>query len=243
VQSELFGHVKGAFTGAVESRRGLAQEAHGGTLFIDELDAVPSDTQVLLLDLVQERRIRAVGADVFQSVDSRFIAATNHAIQEALNQQSIRRDLYHRLAHCVINLPPLRERKEDIMPLAEGVLAKLSETDSVRVSGFEDGVELALGDYSWPGNIRELQGVIESAAYRAQFRGRSSVRREDLQLQGFQLDKSDSPLPSPRSFHEQVEAFKRDLVRHALEASGGNQAQAAAMLGIDRGTIRRMISE
>jgi DNA-binding NtrC family response regulator len=242
VQSELFGHVKGAFTGAMDSRRGLAQEADGGTLFIDELDSVPSDTQVLLLDLVQERRVRAVGSDSVQSIDCRFIAATNKPIQEALAQHMIRRDLYHRLAHCVINLPPLRDRIDDIMPLAEGVLARLSERDAVRVSAFERGVEQLFRSHSWPGNIRELQGVVENAAYRAQFKQRSCIVEEDIQLNSTLVDGVVRSTPLSRSFHEQVEAFKRDLIRHALEAAGGNQAQAAATLGIDRGTIRRLIS-
>ena len=115
VQSELFGHVKGAFTGAVDARRGLVQEADGGTLFIDELDSVPSGTQVLLLDLIQEKRVRSVGADRFNSVDCRFIAATNQPIDVALSQHRIRPDLYHRLAHCVITVPALRQRRDDII--------------------------------------------------------------------------------------------------------------------------------
>jgi DNA-binding NtrC family response regulator len=114
VQSELFGHTKGSFTGAVENRRGLVVEADGGTLFIDELDAVPAETQVKLLDLVQEQRIRPIGSDVYQKVDCRCIAATNRPIQEALDSGLIRRDLHHRLAHCVISIPPLRERLEDL---------------------------------------------------------------------------------------------------------------------------------
>lgn len=243
VQSELFGHVKGAFTGAVGSRGGLVQEADSGTLFIDELDSVPSETQVLLLDLVQERRVRAVGSDVFHDVDCRFLAATNQPIEQALAQQLIRKDLYHRLAHCTITVPALRDRLEDVMLLAEGILSRVCERESLRVGAFDGGVEEVLKSHPWPGNIRELQGVVESAAYRAQFKGRSSILRDDIQLQGASTGRVVQRALTELSFHEQVEAFKRDLIRHALEASGGNQVQAAAALGIDRGTIRRMLSE
>lgn len=243
VQSELFGHVKGAFTGAVESRKGLVQEADGGTLFIDELDSVPSETQVVLLDLIQEHRCRAVGSDIVQQVDCRFIAATNQPIDQALAQQRIRRDLYHRLAHCVIQLPALRDRIEDVMPLAEGFLARLAERESLRVGAFESGVAEVLRAYAWPGNIRELQGVVEHAAYRAQFKGRSSIVRDDFPLNLGVSDQGARSDQTTGSFHDQVEEFKRGLIRHALEAAGGNQVQAAARLGIDRGTIRRLLSE
>jgi two-component system response regulator GlrR len=240
VQSELFGHVKGAFTGATDSRNGLAQEADGGTLFIDELDAVPSGTQVLLLDLVQERRIRPVGADRFHAVDCRFIAATNQPIADALAQQRIRADLYHRLAHCIITIPSLRERVEDVGPLAERALARVSERESLRVIGFEDDVVDVLRGYTWPGNVRELLGVVEHAAYRAQFKGRARIAREDVQARLVSGTSPTSVSKEEGSFHEQVESFKRTLVRHALEVTGGNQAQAAERLGIDRGTIRRL---
>jgi two-component system C4-dicarboxylate transport response regulator DctD len=243
VQSELFGHTKGAFTGASESRRGLAQEAEGGTLFIDELDSVPSDTQVLLLDLVQERRVRPVGSDEFHNVDCRFVAATNVPIEDAVTRHLIRKDLYHRLAHCVIAIPPLRERLEDVIQLAGNALSRLCERESLRVSAFERGVEDVLRSYSWPGNIRELQGVVENAAYRAQFKGRLSIRVEDIQLHVSPQDRVVQRVAAAPSFHEQVEVFKRELIRHALEASGGNQVQAATALGIDRGTIRRILAE
>jgi DNA-binding NtrC family response regulator len=243
VQSELFGHVKGAFTGAVESRKGLVQEADGGTLFIDELDSVPSETQVLLLDLIQERRARAVGSDSIQQVDCRFLAATNQPIDEALAQKRIRKDLYHRLAHCVIYLPTLRDRIEDVMPLAEGFLVRLAERESLRVAAFDSGVEEVLCAHAWPGNIRELQGVVEHAAYRAQFKGQSSITRDDLPPHLRSSGQATHSGQTAGSFHEQVEEFKRGLIRHALEVAGGNQVQAAARLGIDRGTIRRIISE
>ena len=242
VQSELFGHVKGAFTGASESRQGLIQQADGGTVFIDELDCVPSDTQVLLLDLIQERRIRPVGSDRFREVDCRFIAATNRPVQEAITQQLIRTDLYHRIAHCVIFIPPLRERGQDIMPLAERELARICERESLGVSVFDSDVPDFMRSYQWPGNVRELYAVVEHAAYRAQFKGRGNISREDLQCRVSLPGNDCRRAEIAESFHEQVEAFKLSLVRNAVEATGGNQVQAAERLGIDRGTVRRLLA-
>jgi DNA-binding NtrC family response regulator len=240
VQSELFGHRKGAFTGAVESRRGLVIEADKGTLFIDELDAVPSDTQVLLLDLLQERRVRPVGADSFSTVDCRFIAATNKPIDEALSSQTLRQDLYHRMAHCVIELPPLRSRKEDIDELVRAALSQVQKQESLNV--FEcspDALEL-LQQYDWPGNVRELVGVVQVSAHRAQFRGRSFISSEDLTIRMSEHSKGDETPARQGDFHAQVESFKRKLIAEALVDSRGNQVQAAQALGIDRGTIRRL---
>lgn len=245
VQSELFGHTKGAFTGAVESRRGLVLEADGGTLFIDELDAVPKDTQVLLLDLVQEQRIRPVGADGYQRVQCRFIAATNKPLDEVLSQGLVRKDLHHRLAHNVITMPPLRERRDDIPMLASAVLQSLREREALNVFEVDSRLMLQLQGHSWPGNIRELQGAIETGAYRAHFNGRSAITPEDVTLGGkgreVSLGGADTvSIGDGVSFHERVESFKRALVRQALATCEGNQVQAALLLGVDRGTIRRL---
>jgi DNA-binding NtrC family response regulator len=238
VQSELFGHVKGAFTGAAESRRGLALEADGGSLFLDELDAIPSATQVLLLDLVQERRIRPMGSDSFVAANCRCIAVTNRPIDEALAQNVIRRDLHHRLAHCIIHIPALRDRPDDIPLLAQGVLRAAQNRESLRVFDFESDAIDKLQSYSWPGNIRELQGVVEWAAYRAQFHGRAKICADDVVI-GSQVEVATSGT-HPRDFHQQVEIFKKRLVRQALEASDGNYVHAASMLGVDRGTVKRL---
>jgi anaerobic nitric oxide reductase transcription regulator len=215
-------------------------EADGGTLFIDELDAVPAETQVTLLDLVQEQRIRPIGSDTFQKVDCRCIAATNRPIHEALGDGAIRRDLHHRLAHCIINIPPLRERIGDLPALIESSLRRLREREGLNVFEVEPQALARCSAYTWPGNIRELQGIVESAAYRAQFKGRSSIQAEDLKLGEGELRTTVASSAQSKSFHEQVEAFKRTLIHQALEACGGNQVQAANMLGVDRGTIRRL---
>lgn len=250
VQSELFGHTKGAFTGAVESRRGLVLEADHGTLFIDELDAVPKETQVLLLDLVQEQRIRAVGSDRFDRINCRFIAATNRPISIALAEGLVRHDLHHRLAHNIISIPPLRDRLEDLSPLTAMILQSVRQRDGLNVFEIEPALMQELHCYDWPGNIRELQGVVETAAYRAHFNGRSVIESRDLALGTSRAGINAQTVPSDSnidlkdrqlvSFHEQVDAFKRRLVNQALEASAGNQAQAALLLGVDRGTVRRL---
>jgi len=239
VQSELFGHVRGAFTGATEGRRGLVLEAHGGTLFLDELDEVPADTQVRLLDLVQERRFRPVGADDFQTVDCRVVAASNRPLQELQVSGKLRRDLYHRIAHCVIEIPPLRSRVEDIPELARVALSECRRRSDVAVFDIEPDVYAILVTHAWPGNVRELQAVIEGAAYRAQFKGATVIDRTHIDL--------GSPGPGTKeqvrgvSLVEQVETFKLALVREALTRHGGNQVHAARELGIDRGTLKRIV--
>jgi DNA-binding NtrC family response regulator len=239
VQSELFGHKKGAFTGAVDSRRGLVLEGNGGTLFIDELDSVPLDTQVLLLDLVQEQRIRPVGSDAYQKIDCRIIAATNRPIAEALKEGLIRQDLYHRLASNVIALPPLRHRREDIPTLVENALSSLRDREGVNIFGVEPSLIAELQNREWPGNIRELRGAVETAAYRARFKGRSVMERGDLVSDA--ASRSAVIAVSGASFHERVEAFKREIIKEALNQSGGNQIKAAMTLGIDRGTVKRLM--
>jgi len=238
VQSELFGHVRGAFTGASESRDGLAAQAGGGSLFVDELDEVPIETQVKLLDLLQEYRIRPVGSDSFISVSCRFIAATNRSLEDAITSGKIRRDLYHRISHCLIRVPPLRERRDDIAVMAKHFLARVAQRESIHVFEFSDQALVICEEHAWPGNVRELQAVVETAAFRAAHRGRSIIQREDLSLSG------EAGLPDGAehqgAFHERLEAFKRRLVEDALDSCGGNQVRAAKLLGVDRGTIRRL---
>jgi len=236
-QNELFGHIKGAFTGAVESRGGLALGAHQGTLFLDELDEFSHEIQVRLLDLVQEQRVRPVGSDSFKKVDCRVIAAMNRPLDEALAGGKLRRDLYHRVAYNVLHLPPLRERSEDIPELCDAILTSMRARKVARVIDVDNEVLGYLRGQRWPGNIRELQALVENAAYHAHYRGRVVVSRDDVPaLSGVVPDSMKS------SFHERVEQFKRDLVEEALERCEGSQVQAARMLGLDRGTLRRILS-
>ncbi len=240
VHSELFGHVRGSFTGAAESRRGLVLEADRGTLFIDELDEVPLETQVKLLDLVQERRFRALGSDAAQQVDCRFIAATNRDITDAIGSGKLRKDLHYRLAQCVVHVPALRERAEDIPALAQLFLQRLRERDLLNVFEASAGSLAELARRRWEGNVRELQAVVEAAAYRAQFAGRSVIELSDLAAAG--SARAPSSAQNSSSLHAQVEQFKAEAIARALEQTSGNQVQAARLLGVDRGLLRRALA-
>jgi transcriptional regulator with PAS, ATPase and Fis domain len=215
-------------------------EADGGTLFLDELDEVPAETQVKLLDLIQEKRIRPVGADSFQTIDCRVIAASNRPIEEVLASGKLRRDLYHRIAHSVIELPPLRDRKEDIPALARNVLRQMCDDEEMNVFDLEDGAVRLLQTNPWPGNVRELQAVVQNAAYRARFKGRAAITEDDLRSV---VRSPADPHPGIGTLNEQVHQFKLRLVTEALARCNGNQLQAARELGIDRGTLRRLMEK
>jgi DNA-binding NtrC family response regulator len=236
-QSELFGHIKGAFTGATETRAGLALEADQGTLFVDELDEMPAEVQVRLLDLIQEQRVRAVGSDSYRKISCRIIAATNRPLEEALSIGKIRRDLYHRLAHNVLYIPPLRERLEDIPHLCHTFLRDMRTRELVQVFDLHPAVFSRLMHESWPGNVRQLQATIENAAYHAHYHHRSVITVEDLGHLA-----SSKGAAEGQSFHSQVEAFKLRLIEDAVRDSDGSQVQAARSLGLDRGTLRRILS-
>ncbi len=237
VQSELFGHIRGAFTGANESRTGLAQEAHGGTLFIDEIDEMPATVQIRLLDLVQERRVRPVGADSYRNVACRFIAATNADIDRAVAAGKLRKDLYHRLAHAVIRIPPIRERREDIAELCMAALRRAQNVYGLRVFRFEEAALRALLRYSWPGNVREIHAIVEGAAYRAHDAQRAFIAEGDILLAHTPRESLGS-----RGFHDRVEELKQQMILEAVQQCQGNQLQAAKILGLDRGTLRRILN-
>lgn len=236
-QSELFGHLKGAFTGATETRAGLAIEADQGTLFVDELDEMPTEVQVRLLDLIQEQRVRPIGSDSYRKINCRIIAATNRPLEEALSSNKIRRDLYHRLAHNVIHIPPLRDRLEDIPLLCLAFLREMRTRELVQVFDLEPAALSRLVCEVWPGNVRQLQATVENAAYHAHYHHRAVITLEDLtELVSQEYARAD------RSFHSQVEAFKLRLIEDAVRLNNGSQVQAARSLGLDRGTLRRILS-
>ena len=249
VQSELFGHVKGAFTGALNDRAGLIKEAHRGTLFLDEVDELPSETQVRLLDVIQEQRVRPVGVDTFTPVDCRIIAATNRPIVDLLSSEKLRLDLYHRVAHSTITLPALRERCSDIPELAASALAKFVVEEGATLVGFTDDAMAKLMEHTWPGNVRELNAVVEAACFRARFDRREFVGPGDIRLlvnpvlqpQSSQVIEKQMLPGVTGSLFEQVEEFKKIAILRALDEAEGNQVVAARMLGIDRGTIRRVL--
>jgi len=236
VGSELFGHKRGSFTGATEDRRGLLLEADGGSLFLDEIDELPPQSQVALLGVLQDKRFRPIGGSREESSDFRLVAATNTPIDACLESGKLRRDLFHRIAQAQIAIPPLRERLEDLPLIAEHVLARLRGQELARVLRVSDGAISRLQGHSWPGNIRELEGVVESAAYRAEFSGRCVVEADDIEIRA-----SCSVSQGSLSFNEQVEAFKLSLIDAAIERAGGSQVRAAEALNLDRSSMRRIL--
>lgn len=235
VSSELFGHVKGAFTGALSDRPGLIAEAEGGTLFLDEIDELPQAVQVSLLGVLQERVYRPVGSDRMKTARFRLICATNRPVDESLSNGRLRPDFFHRVAHLQIELPPLRERLQDIAELCNHFLAGLRDREGLNVFAVTDQSIDVLRRQKWPGNIRQLQALVENAAFRAGLDGRSCIDPIDLRL-GDPVQTVSSP-----DFNSRVEAFKLHLIEESLARNGGNQVRAAADLNLDRSTLRRIL--
>jgi DNA-binding NtrC family response regulator len=227
IESELFGHVKGAFTGAVASRKGRFQSASPGTLFLDEIGELALDMQAKLLRVIQEREVEPVGSDRRAKVDVRIIAATNRDLQEAIRQGEFREDLYYRIGVIPLHIPPLRERPEDIPLLARHFLKKFDAPPEVDFS--EEAME-KVQRYSWPGNIRELQNLVE----------RCVILRRDAIIEEDDLHFSRPPggeaclLPEIPPEGISLEEVEKGLIQKALAMSGGNRSEAARMLKIPR---------
>jgi DNA-binding NtrC family response regulator len=235
VNSDLFGHIRGAFTGATDSRKGLLAEADGGTFFLDEITELPLENQVTLLGVLQEKRFRPVGGSKEMPSDFRLISASNQAIDAVVQAGKFRADLLHRVAHLRITLPPLRERIADIPEISATILKTITKREHIAVDDIDVEALRTLQAHNWPGNIRELEVKIETAAYRAQFAQRRIIQKEDF---GF-LTGSTSPI---ENFHDRVEAYKRRLIEEALQKASGNQVQAAKDLGLDRSSMRRILA-
>jgi DNA-binding NtrC family response regulator len=244
IESELFGHVRGSFTGAERDRRGLWEEADGGTVFLDEITETTPTFQVKLLRALQEGEIRRVGSNQTQRVDVRVIAASNRDVESEVGHGHFRRDLLYRLNAVTINLPPLRERPEDIMPLAKRFAERVRPSDDTPISFSRAALRL-LEQYSWPGNIRELENAVVRAAALCD----QTVRPEDLPER---VRKSEAAVPenvkeataAPSSQEEQwlsLEEVEKRYVTRVLQHTNGNKQAAARLLGIDRKTIERMV--
>jgi DNA-binding NtrC family response regulator len=240
LESELFGHVKGAFTDAKNDKRGLFEEAHNGTLFLDEISELPLLLQAKLLRVIQEREIRRVGATRTMPVDVRIIAATNLNLAEETKAKRFREDLFYRLNVIEIRLPPLRERREDIPLLVEAFFRKCAEGTHKAVRGMTEAALALLIDYAWPGNVRELENVIERAVTLA--RGEKIVP-DDLPpaIQGARGDRRILDEAVDRSLP--LQEVEKEYILRILEKTGGNKYQAAQVLGIDRKTLYRKLAE
>ncbi|HEY4485360.1 MAG TPA: sigma-54 dependent transcriptional regulator [Nitrospiria bacterium] len=238
LESELFGHVRGAFTDAKGDKAGLFEEADGGSLFLDEISEMPSSIQAKLLRVIQEREIRRVGANRHIKVDVRVIAASNADLTEEVRNHRFRDDLFYRLNVIHIQIPPLRERRDDILPLAGHFLAKFRKESGKNVTGLSDSALSLMLRYDWPGNVRELENAIERAVILC--RG-SEIRAEDFppSLTGGQDDfvTIDRALEQPLTLDRLV----REYIARVLEGTGGNKYRAAQILGIDRKTLYRKL--
>lgn len=236
VASELFGHVKGSFTGATENQRGTIREADGGSLFLDEVDETPLYVQVLLLETLQEGTVKSIGGTKVDRCDFRLIAALNRPVDVVLSEGKLRSDFYHRIAHVPIELPPLRERLADIPVLTKSLCNRAEERHALPPMEFSDSAMDLIRSYAWPGNVRELQAVVERGCVRAWASGRCLIDSADLGLRSSEKAGSSSS----DTLNVKVEKLKIELVKDALKSYGGNQVSAARQLGIDRKTLRKI---
>jgi DNA-binding NtrC family response regulator len=230
LESELFGHEKGAFTGADRRRQGKFELAHGGTLFLDEIGDISAGMQARLLRVLEARELERVGGSETVSVDVRVIAATNRDLEARVKSGSFRSDLYYRLNVVPIRLAPLRERRADVRPMAEHFLRRLRPAWKFKADAIA-----ALERYEWPGNARELRNVVERAV--------ALSEGPELALADLPDELSTTSDHAPASFHGQVEAFRARLLRETLARCGGNQTRAAEALGLQRTYLARLIKQ
>jgi len=236
LESELFGHVRGAFTGAVEEKPGLFLEAQGGTLLLDEIGDMPLPLQAKLLRALQERQVRPIGGSELRDFDVRVLAATNRNLLEDAREGLFREDIYYRIATFRIALPPLRRRREDIPALLEEFIARFSA--SGQSLEFEPEALRALIDYSWPGNVRELQNLVERCSYLCD---RGKVRLADLPAEILNSLRPDEQFRWTDI--KPLAELERDYIQHVMRLCNGNKVQAAALLGINRKTIQRKLND
>jgi DNA-binding NtrC family response regulator len=251
LESELFGHTKGAFTGAVASKKGLFEVADTGSIFLDEIGDLRPEMQVRLLRVIQEREFTPIGETAPTKVDVRIIAATNVDLKEAVKSGTFREDLYFRLSVVPIELPPLRQRKEDILPLAQHFIRKYNEENARTVSeSFTAEVLSLLENYYYPGNVRELENIIERAVVIAATDEitvdclRPEVRDPALAFEMVKKTEGSSAeidIARGVNFYDEVRSFEIDLIRRALDQTAGHQSRAAQLLGLNATTLNSKI--
>jgi len=232
LESELFGHVKGAFTGAVKLRQGLFEEASGGTFFFDEIAETTPAFQAKLLRVIQEHEIRRVGDNASIRVDVRVIAATNQDLRSAIAERRFREDLFYRLNVVPLTAPPLRERREDVPLLAQHFLARFNQRNGIQRS-LTQGALARMISHDFPGNVRELENLVEQAAALSRS---EEIASEDVQLEQAPLPRKDD---SPRTLAQEVDDAERRAIENAIDRNGGGLEKAARDLGVSTTTLWR----
>ena len=256
VESEIFGHVKGAFTGAVSNRDGAASQADGGTLFLDEIAEMDIDLQAKLLRFIQSQTFQKVGASKTEKVDVRFICATNRDAYQEVEAGRFREDLYYRLNVISIEMPPLRKRKGDVIEIATAFLKKFAKDEGKQLNGFEDSAKSALKKYPWQGNVRELQNVIRRAVVMQQ-----DAKQKKVQLESLQLTVESSLNNREEYKHKEISGqetlsnhdllssirpladVEKEAIENAIQICNNNIPKAAALLDVSPSTIYRKIQQ
>ena len=245
LESELFGHEKGAFTGAAQRRIGRFEQADGGTIFLDEIGEIDAATQIKLLRILSERSLERVGSNTPVKVDVRVIAATNRNLREMVDAGTFREDLYFRLNVVKIEMPPLRRRREDIILLANSFLAEFAKENQRSLKPLTDEALKLLLAYPWPGNVRELRTAIEHGVVMS-----NDPQIDTRHLPGFLLDPAAPAKPAPSSKNSlddpaelNLHVLETNAIRAALAASAGNRTHAAELLGLSRRTLQRKLKE
>jgi len=238
LESELFGHVKGSFTGAVKDKAGLFAAAAGGTFFLDEIGETTPATQVKLLRVLQQREVIPVGATDPMPIDVRLIAATNRDLEEAMRRATFRQDLYYRLNVIALHLPPLRDRQDDIPLLVEAFMKRLASTRDGGEKTISDSAKDVIASYPWPGNVRELENALERAWIMTpgnRIEVDALPDRVTVPTPSRLMDERSAPNPT-------LEAIERAYIMWVLNAENGNKTRAAESLGIDPSTLHRKLS-
>ena len=257
LEDELFGHEKGAFTGAITSKKGIFEKANGGTLFLDEIGEIDLSVQVKLLKVLEEKQFSPLGSDKVIKSDFRLVSATNRDLKKEVDEGRFREDLYYRINKMNLEIPPLRERKGDIGALAASFLEKYAKENKKNVVGFTEEVANILLTYKWPGNIRELQNVIEASVVLSRDR---FITREDLPIylqnlvpkvennENIKANYNEPTTIINKSYETQtgryvtiklgtLKEMEKDLIKATLDFYGGNKTQAAIALGVNRKTL------
>jgi DNA-binding NtrC family response regulator len=234
IESELFGSVKGAFTGATSDREGLFRQAEGGTLFLDEIGEMPIDTQSKLLRVLQDQKVRPVGGKTDYQTNCRLLAATNRKPEDAIKDGKLREDLFYRISAISVHIPPLRERRDDIMPLANAFLKKFAAQANRVLTGFTPQAIDRLTSFEWPGNVRQLQNEIQRAVLLSEG---PAVNVTDLSISDVKF----IPTEGHDTNFTLLEGVERNAIVQMLKETGGNKLETAKRLGIGRQTLYNKI--